>query len=93
VEHLASLKPINAESIAKIARESSHIVTLENHSILGGLGGAIAEIVCERHPVLVKRLGVRDTFCESGSNEDLACKYGVDENQIYQECLEFVRKS
>ena len=92
VEHLASLKPIHTESIARIARESRRLVTLENHSIMGGLGGAIAEIVCEEHPVLMKRLGVRDTFCESGSNEDLACKYGVDENQIYRECLEFVRK-
>jgi len=86
VVHLASIKPIDEQSIVKIAEVSRLIVTIEDHSIYGGLGGAIAEILSENRPTLMKRIGINDTFCESGSNEDLICKYGFAVDEISAHC-------
>jgi len=92
VIHLPSLKPIDEDAIARIALESSCIITIENHNILGGLGGAIAEIVSERSPTLIKRIGIKDVFGESASNEDLLNKYGLSTESIKKTCLDLLNK-
>ena len=86
VVHLPSIKPLDVKSIVEIAEVSKLIVTIEDHSIYGGLGGAIAEILSENRPTLMKRIGINDTFCESGSNEDLICKYGFVVDEISEQC-------
>jgi transketolase len=78
VLNMASIKPLDDEAVVRAARETGAIVTAENHSIYGGLGGAVAEVVGERCPVPVRRIGIRDVLAESGHNMELLHKYHMD---------------
>ena len=75
VDHHPCLKPIDRDAIAAAARETGAIVTAENHSIIGGLGGAVAEVLAESYPVPMLRIGVKDQFVETGEIPDLFTKY------------------
>ena len=77
VLNMCSIKPIDADAIAAAARETGAIVTAEEHSVIGGLGSAVAEVVCETTPVPVLRIGVNDTFGRSGEAGELMEKYGL----------------
>lgn len=77
-----TLKPIDTEVIIKAARETGGIVTCEEHSIIGGLGSAVAEVLVENCPVPLERVGVRDTFGESGTPKELLKKYGLTADDI-----------
>jgi len=72
-----SVKPIDTDAILKAARETKGIVTAEEHSVFGGVGSAVCEVVSENHPCPVRRIGVRDSFGESGEERDLMEKYGL----------------
>lgn len=72
-----TLKPIDEETIIKAAAETGSIVTAEEHNIIGGLGSAVAEILGENRPTPMRRIGVRDTFGESGEHNELLAKYGL----------------
>lgn len=65
--HMPTIKPIDKEVIIRAAKETAGIVTVENHSIYGGLGSAVAEVICEHQPVKMKRLGILDKFGETAS--------------------------
>lgn len=80
--HMSSIKPIDEEAIVSAAREIGRIVTVENHSIIGGLGGAVAEALAENYPARMKRIGFRDHFGESGDDEKVFSKYGVNTEHI-----------
>lgn len=82
VINMASIKPIDKELIVKAAKETGLIVTAEEHSIIGGLGSAVAEVVTEECPVPVKRIGIMDTFGESGTPSALMEKYGLTAKNI-----------
>lgn len=82
VVHVHALKPLDAETLVKVARQTGKVVTVENHSIIGGLGSAVAEVLSEEAPVLVRRVGVKDVYGESGANDDLARKYGLDVDTV-----------
>lgn len=82
VLHCPTLKPFPKDEVCELAQACGALVTVENHSILGGLGGAVAETVSENCLVPVQRVGVRDTFGESGSNEDLTEKYGLTPRHV-----------
>ena len=77
-----TIKPLDGELVVRCARETGAMVTVEEHSIIGGLGGAVAECLSEAHPVPVERVGVRDTFAESGPYPDLLDKYGMSVDAI-----------
>lgn len=77
VVNMATVKPIDADLIARCARETGAIVTAEDHNIHGGLGGAVAEALAATHPCPVEFVGVRDVFGESGEPDELAEKYGL----------------
>jgi transketolase len=77
VVHLGSLKPFDTELVLRAARETGAIVTAEEHSVIGGLGGAVCEALAEGCPVLVERVGLRDVFGQSGTAEDLLAYYGL----------------
>ncbi len=79
-----TVKPIDAEAILDMARKTGAIVTAEEQNILGGLGSAVAEVVTESYPVQVAKIGVRDTFGESGEHEELMAKYGLTSKEIVQ---------
>jgi transketolase len=77
-----TIKPLDEEAIIRAARVTGCIVTAEEHSILGGLGGAVAEILSEHAPVPLVRVGTRDTFGESGAPAELLEKYGLSSEAI-----------
>ncbi len=75
VLHIHTIKPLDEELIVRSAQKTGAVVTAENHNILGGLGGAVAEVLGERCPVPMKRVGIRDLFGETGTTEYLFEKY------------------
>jgi len=77
VVDLHTIKPLDKELIVRCAQETGAVVTAEEHSILGGLGGAVAEVLVENEPVPMVRVGLKDIFGESGKPEDLLVKYGL----------------
>jgi transketolase len=82
VVEIHTIKPLDTELIVRCARETGAVVTVEEHTIIGGLGGAVAECLSEAHPVPVERIGVRDMFAESGPYLELLEKYGLGVGDI-----------
>ncbi len=72
-----TIKPLDVQAVVEAAQVTGAVVTAEEHSIIGGLGGAVAEALAENHPVPMRRVGVRDTFGESGKPAELLEKYGL----------------
>ena len=91
VINIHTIKPIDEELIIKAAKETGVIVTAEEHSVIGGLGSAVAEVVSENCPVPVLRVGVKDTFGESGKPNELLEKYGLISNDIVNKVKEVIR--
>jgi transketolase len=77
VLHIPTIKPIDIDAIVAIADRTNLIMTAEDHSIIGGLGGAVAEVLGEHRPTRMKRIGIQDRFGESGPNDALLEKYGL----------------
>lgn len=77
VINMHTIKPLDRHAVVNCAKETGAIVTAEEHSIIGGLGGAVAEVVSETCPVPIIRVGIKDMFGESGSPKDLLEKYGL----------------
>ncbi len=75
--NMHTIKPLDNESVIKAARETGAIVTAEEHSVIGGLGGAVSELLCEEYPVPVLKLGVYDTFGHSGPAPKLLDEFGL----------------
>ena len=80
--HMPSIKPIDSNSIVAAAKKAGGIVTVENHSRIGGLGSAVAEVVCEKYPVPVTRLGLDDCFGETGDLTYLMDRFGISSPHI-----------
>lgn len=92
VLHLPSVKPIDHEAVIQAAETTGAIVTAEEHSIIGGLGSAVAEILVENKPVPMLRVGVRDMNAESGSNEALLKKFGIAPEHITEAVREVLKR-
>jgi len=90
VINIHTIKPLDKELILRAAKETGKIVTVEEHSVIGGLGGAVCEALCESSPVPVKRIGMYDVFGESGPATALLEKYGLDGKGVYKTVKEFV---
>ncbi|KNZ70131.1 transketolase [Thermincola ferriacetica] len=82
VINMHTIKPIDREAIIEAAKETGAIVTAEEHSVIGGLGSAVAEVVVENCPVPMERVGLKDTFGESGTPAELLEKYGLTAKDI-----------
>ena len=85
VINMATIKPIDRDAIVRAAKETGAIVTAEEHSIIGGLGSAVSEVVCEECPVPVVRVGVMDTFGKSGPAVELLKLFGLSAEHIVEE--------
>ncbi len=92
VVHIATIKPLDQEIILQAARETGAIVTAEEHSIIGGLGGAVAELLGEECPVPVKRVGVHDRFGTSGKAEELLKYFGLTPEDLVEAAREVLQK-
>ena len=82
VLHVPTLKPLDADAVVAAAASTGCVLTTEDHSVIGGLGSAVAEVLSEQHPTPLRRLGIADCFGESGSNEDLLDKYGLTARHV-----------
>lgn len=82
VINMHTIKPIDKDIILEAARETRAIVTAEEHNIIGGLGSAVAEVLVESYPTVMERIGVMDTFGESGNGDELLKKYGLTAENI-----------
>jgi len=87
VLHMHTVKPLDVEALLQAARTTRRIVTAEEHSVIGGLGEAVATLLAERLPTAVRRVGVKDVFGESGSAKELLDKYGLRAVNICEEAL------
>ena len=92
VVNMSSLKPIDKELIIDSAKKTGFIVTAEDHNIIGGLGGAVAEVLGENYPVPMVRIGIMDCFAESGDPKELAEKYGLDSKGIKKAVKKILNK-
>ena len=90
VVNIHTIKPLDEELVVKAAQETGKVVTVEEHSVIGGLGGAVAEILSEKAPTKMLRIGIYDVFGESGPAVKLLEKYGIDANGIYAKVKAFV---
>jgi transketolase len=91
VLNMSSVKPIDVEAVLDAARTTKGIVTVEEASDLGGLGGAVAEIVVQQHPVKMRILGVPGVFAPTGSEEFLLNHFGLNAAGIHQAALDVLR--
>ncbi len=80
-----TIKPIDEEMIIKCANETKKLISIEDHNIIGGLGSAIAEVLIDKYPIKLTRLGIRDTFGKSGKAEELMKYFGITEQNIIEE--------
>lgn len=86
-----TIKPVDREIIIKAARETKHIITVEDHSVIGGLGSAVCEVLSEEYPVKVTRMGVKDEFGMSGKWDELMKHYEIDAEAIVKKIEELVK--
>lgn len=91
VINIPSIKPLDTAAIMKIAQKTGAVITMEEHSIYGGLGSAVAEAICIKYPVPMRILGVKDVFGESGEYEQLLEKHGLTAKNAVTAGKELVR--
>ena len=84
------VKPLDAEAVIEAAGATRAVVTVEEHSVIGGLGSAVADVLCEQCPTPLKKIGVNDTFGESGPGAELLHRYGLDAANIVATTKEFL---
>lgn len=84
VINIHTIKPIDKDIIVKAAQDTGAIVTAEEHSIIGGLGSVVSEVLVENYPVPVEKVGIKDTFGESGNSDELLVKYGLTADNIIE---------
>lgn len=87
-----TLKPIDSGAIVKSAKKTGAVITAEDHNVLGGLGSAVAEVLAREHPTRMSMVGVMDTFGESGDGPTLMAKYGLSQENIFNEAKKMVSK-
>ena len=87
-----TIKPIDKELVAASAKKTGKVVTVEEHSIIGGLGSAVCEALSETVPTSVLRIGINDVYGESGPAKALIAKYGLDSEGIYKKVKEYLEK-
>ena len=92
VINMATVKPLDSDLVLKAAKETGAIVTAEDHSIIGGLGGAVAEFLSENYPVPLERVGIKDRFGESGNSDALYKKFGLTAENIAEAAKKAIRR-
>lgn len=90
VVNIHTIKPLDKELVISAAKETGKVVTVEEHSVIGGLGSAVCDVLSEEAPTKVLKIGVNDVFGESGPAVDLIKKYGLDADSIYEKVKAFV---
>ena len=89
VINIHTIKPLDEDLVIAAAKETGKVVTVEEHSVIGGLGSAVCDVLAEKAPTKVMKIGINDTFGESGPAVELLKKYGLDTDSIYEKIKEF----
>lgn len=92
VINIHTIKPLDEELVLSYARKAKKLMTMEDHSVIGGLGGAVAELLAEKHPAKLKRIGMNDKFGESGTPDSLYKKYGFDKDGVKASILKYSKE-
>ncbi|KKU09820.1 MAG: hypothetical protein UX12_C0001G0016, partial [Candidatus Collierbacteria bacterium GW2011_GWC1_45_47] len=82
VINMHTIKPLDADALIRSAKKTGKVLTIEEHQVNGGLGGAVAEVLAEQAPTKMLRLGMNDAFGESGDSDELMTKYGLDKDGV-----------
>ena len=90
--HLPMVKPIDAATIIKSAQKTNFVVTVENHSVIGGVGSAVCEVLSENYPVQVHRLGVQDTFGQTGDFDNLMKHYRLNSTELAEDITKLMER-
>lgn len=90
VINIHTIKPLDEKLIVEAAKETGKVVTIEEHSVIGGLGSAVCDVLSEKAPTKVLKIGINDTYGESGPAVELVKKYGLDAESIYKKIKEFI---
>ena len=91
VINIHTIKPLDKELVVAAAKETGKVVTVEEHSVIGGHGSAVCDVLSEKAPTQVMKIGVNDTFGESGPALELLKKYGLDTDSIYEKIKAFAK--
>ena len=91
VINIHTIKPLDEDLIIASAKKTGRVITVEEHSVIGGLGSAVCDALCAKQPTPVCKIGINDTFGESGPAAALVVKYGLDGESIYQKAKEFLK--
>ena len=91
VINIHTIKPLDEEIILNSAKKTGKVVTAEEHSVIGGLGSAVCDVLSEKLPTPVKKIGVYDTYCESGPAVKLLEKYKLDGNGVYEQIKDWLK--
>ena len=92
VLHVPTVKPLDVDAVVEAAARTGHVIVVEEHSILGGLGSVVAETLSARLPTHVDRIGIRDTWVESGANAALLDAYGLSAERVAEQVRELFRR-
>lgn len=85
------VKPIDKDTIIKSAQKTNKVITIENHSVIGGLGSSVCELLSENYPVSVKRIGINDVFGQSGKAKELMSYYGLNSEKLANTIMEYIK--
>ncbi|MCI5500586.1 MAG: transketolase family protein [Lachnospiraceae bacterium] len=91
VINIHTIKPLDEDLVVAAAKETGKVVTIEEHSVIGGLGSAVCDCLCEKAPTKVLKIGINDVYGESGPAVELIKKYGLDSEGIYAKVKEFMK--
>ena len=89
VINIHTIKPLDEELLVEAAKETGKVVTVEEHSVIGGLGSAVCDVLSEKQPTKVMKIGINDVFGESGPAKEVLHKYGLDAEGIYTKVKAF----
>ncbi|MNQ98460.1 1-deoxy-D-xylulose-5-phosphate synthase [compost metagenome] len=87
-----TIKPLDEQAIIQAAQETGHIITVEEHSVLGGLGAAVAEVVVQNHPVPMRIIGIPDEPAIAGKSSEVFEHYGISKSNLKQIALDMLGK-
>ena len=92
IVNIHTIKPLDADLVVDLAKKTNCVITAEDHNVIGGLGGAIAEVLSENYPCIMKRIGLNDIYAESGKPDELYKKYGLNAESVAEEVMKIVSK-
>ena len=92
VVNIHTIKPIDEKLIISLAKKTNCVITAEDHNVIGGLGSAVAEVLGENYPCIMKRIGMEDRYGESGKPDELYDKYGLSAKHIAEKVREVVKR-